>query len=377
VVEAANFHQIVNCTQADFCSEKSGLNPLAFLPEICFSIGHMSPVRYVQFLFALVFVCIRIHAQSPVIVYEDSTNYSGKFNQLLNEYGDEITLAGTARLVTQFQFEYFGGFTPAGDESARVRFYSNTGPPWINTNYVTPAATPLFETTIPVGTGFNTATITVPYVNVPDTFTWAIQFFGITMTPNDTAGLLFYGVPTVGKSFINDYWEHRPNGWTPVKTFGVTNNFAAKVVAVDGIPPSPTLSVAVNGGNIIVSWPATVTGVYLESRPAVASGAWTPVYPQALRVGDVFQATIPMTDKAQIFRLNSQPQPPLTVIAVADGVHIRWSAAVGGQKLQTKTSLTDANWTDVATPTRPVGSYYEVVVPTTASSGYFRLVRTF
>jgi hypothetical protein len=337
----------------------------------------MSPGRFVQLVLVLFCSCLPIHAQSAVPVFESSTNYSGKFNQLLNEYGDEITLAGTARLVTQFQFEYFGGFTPSGDESARVRFYSNTGPAWHNnSDWITPAATPLFETIIPVGTGFNTATITVPYVKVPDTFTWTIQFFGITMTPNDTAGLLFYGVPILGKSF-NDYWELLTAGWTPVKTGGVTNNFAAKVMAIDGIPASPNLSVSASGGNILVSWPATVTGVYLESRPAVDAGLWSPVYPQALRVGDVFQATISATEKSQIFRLNSQPQPPLTIAADVNGVRIRWSAAMGGQKLQTKASVADANWTDVATPTRPVGSYYEVVAPMSGTSGYFRLVRTF
>jgi hypothetical protein len=338
----------------------------------------MSPVRVVQLLLALVCSCFPIFGQSAVTVYEASTNYSGKFNTLLNEYGDEITLAGTARLVTQFQFEYFGNFTPTGDEFARIRFYPNTGPMWHNTNWITPAAVPLFETTIPIGTGFNTATITVPYVQVPDTFTWTIKFFGITMSLNDIAGLLFYGAPTVGKSF-NDYWELRNIGWTPVQTLepGLTNNFAAKVMAIDGIPNAPALSVSANGGNIIVSWPATVTGVYLESRPAVASGLWTPVYPQALRVGDVFQATIPMTEQAQIFRLNSQPQPPLTIVADVTGVRIRWSAAVGGQKLQSKSSLSDSNWTDIATPTRPVGSYYETTIPATANAAFFRLVRNF
>src|SRR5690348_9147906 len=117
----------------------------------------MSPVRFVQILIAVISVCASIHAQTPVVVYDDSTDYSGQFNHTTNEYGDEIILAGTARLVTQFQFEYYGGFTPQGDESARVRFYSNTGPAWMNTrDWITPAATPLFETLIPVGTGFNT-----------------------------------------------------------------------------------------------------------------------------------------------------------------------------------------------------------------------------
>src|SRR4051812_21146315 len=337
----------------------------------------MSPVRFVQFLIAVISVCVSIHAQTPVVVYEDSTGYSGQFNHSANEYGDEIILSGTARLVTQFQFEYYGGFVPQGNESARVRFYANTGPAWQNTKYwITPAPTPLFETLIPVGTGFNTATITVPYVQVPDHFTWTIQFFGVTMTANDSAGLLFYGVPTIGKGYTNDFWELLPIGWTPLGVSGLINNFAAKITAVDAVPPPPALNATANGGDFVLSWPATMTGLYLESRPAVDSGVWTPVYPQALRVGDVFQISMPMSEGMRIFRLNSQPQSPLTIVADISAIRVRWSAAVGGQKLQTKTALA-GSWVDVPTPSRPVGDYYEAVSPTTNSAAFFRLMRTF
>src|SRR4051812_49303027 len=95
----------------------------------------MSPVRLIQLLLAVFCGCLPIYGQLPAIVYEDSTNYSGQFNHSANEYGDEIILAGTARLVTQFQFEYYGSFTPDGNESARLRFYSNTGTDWMNRKY--------------------------------------------------------------------------------------------------------------------------------------------------------------------------------------------------------------------------------------------------
>jgi hypothetical protein len=337
----------------------------------------MSPVRFVPFLIAVICVCASIRGQTPVVVYENSSDYSGRFNVSLREYGDEIVLTGTARLVTQFQFEYYGRFVSQGDESARVRFYSNTGPAWRNTkDWITPAPTPLFETLIPLGTGFNTATITVPYVQVPDHFTWTIQFFGVTMTVNDTAGLLFYGKPTLGKSF-NDYWEFLSVGWTPEYIDGVTNNFAAKVMAVDAAPPPPALNVTANGGNLVLSWPATMTGLYLESRPALDAGiVWSPVYPQPLRVGDVYQTSIAMSEGARIFRLNSKPQAPLTILADTSAVHVRWSAAIGSQKLQSKTAIGDA-WIDVPTPSRPVGDYYEATLSPTNISAFFRLTRTF
>src|SRR5262245_57087681 len=101
----------------------------------------MSAARFAKFLFAGILICVAVRAQTPVVVYETSTNYSGKFNQSLNEYGDEIILFGNKRVITQFQFEYFSAFVPSGDEIARVRFYANTGPAWRgNGDYKTPAS---------------------------------------------------------------------------------------------------------------------------------------------------------------------------------------------------------------------------------------------
>src|SRR5205814_3963872 len=138
------------------------------------------------------------------------------------------------------------------------RFYINSGPAWMgNTDYFTPAATPLWETVVPLHSGFNTATITVPYVKVQSRLTWTVKFFGLNMTSADNAGLLFYGKPIVGSSF-NDYWHLEPAGWTPVRIPGLAitnNNFAAKIMAVSAAPPPPSISVTLSGGNLIVSWP--------------------------------------------------------------------------------------------------------------------------
>jgi hypothetical protein len=336
----------------------------------------MSAARFLQSFIAAISFCVSLGAQTPVVVYEDSTNYSGQFNQSANEYGDEVILFGNAHFVTQFQFEYFGNFTSQGDETARLRFYANTGPIWMgNKDYVTPAPTPLWETVLPISPGFNTATITVPYVDVPLRFTWTIQFFGMTMTSADNAGLLFYGKPSIGSSF-NDYWELLTAGWTPRRIDGLTNNFAAKIMAVSAAPPPPELSLTKRGANLVLSWPPGLISLYLESKTNVTSAVWEPVMPLALRVGDVFQTTIPVGADNRIFRLNSQPRSPLAITAATAGsVRLRWSAAVGGQKIQVKSSLTETNWTDVLTPTRPIGDFYEATIPVGSGSAFFRLMR--
>src|SRR5688572_1634594 len=44
-------------------------------------------------------------ASAQVVVYENSAQYSGYYGRSANEYGDELTLAGTARVLTKLQFE--------------------------------------------------------------------------------------------------------------------------------------------------------------------------------------------------------------------------------------------------------------------------------
>jgi hypothetical protein len=336
----------------------------------------MSVVPFAKSVLVAILICASIHAQTPTVVYECSTNYTGKFNQSANEYGDEITLLGNKRVITQIQIEYFAAFVPSGDEVARLRFYENSGPLWMNNkDYKTPLSPPLWETTFPVRTGFNTATISVPNVTVPLRFTWTVQFFGIAMTTTDHAGLLLYGDPTIGSSF-NDFWELRATGWSPVRIPGIPkNNFAAKIMAVESAPPPPALSVAVEGNNLRLSWPAGTSGLVLETRASVDSGYWEPVLPFALQVGTVFQTAVPIGPGNRIFRLNSNPQPPLLVTAQAGSVRLRWSAAVGGQTLQASSTLNPIDWTDLPTPSRPIGDYYESSVPTDSPFRFFRLVK--
>jgi hypothetical protein len=338
----------------------------------------MSVTPLAKSLLVAILICASVFAQTPAVVYETSTNYSGQFLQTANEYGDEITLLGNKRFITQIQIEYFGKFTPNGDEVARLRFYQNTGPNWMgHRDYPTPASPPLWETTFPVGLGFNTATIAVPNVQVPLNFTWTVQFFGIEMTATDHAGLLIYGDPIVGTSW-KDYWELRPEGWVPMQIQGQRVNFACKILALDAAPLPPSLTTTIDGNSLRLSWPAaTATGFYLESRPAVDSGVWAPVLPIALRVGDFYQITIPIEAGNRLFRLNTKPQPPLLISAQNGSVRLRWSSAVGGQIVQTKTSAASSTWTDVPTPSRPNGDFYEVTVPTSSDMQFFRLVKKF
>jgi len=165
------------------------------------------------------------------LIFDNSLNYRTNFNTSTFEYGDELHLAGTARTITNFQFEYFGDFLRSGDETARVRFYANDGPgrfPSPNTMLYDSGLFPLFP-------GLNTVPLTGISIVVPDVFTWTIQFDGLTGRPGDQAGLIFYSPPTTGANLpggvigsYDDYWQKPATGWNlftfkgnPVANFGV------------------------------------------------------------------------------------------------------------------------------------------------------------
>ena len=69
-----------------------------------------------------------IHAE---IVYDNVRDYRQSFyppSPGSAEYGDQVQLAGKARTITEFRFEYFGEFQATGTEMVRVRLMSRTGP---------------------------------------------------------------------------------------------------------------------------------------------------------------------------------------------------------------------------------------------------------
>jgi len=201
-------------------------------------------------LSALLSLCSNTAAS---VVYDNSTY---DLNQIYFggdgvEYGNQINLAGTDRIVTDFQFEYFLGAGASGDESVQLRFYSNDGPVITETasdgttrQIQTPGTLLYTSPVLTLQTGNQTAEALNFAVTVPNSFTWTVTFNGISST--ETAGLRIYSPPAIGSSF-DDFWQKNNGSWN---TYLIDNgatpaNFAARVTAV---PEPGTLALALLAG---------------------------------------------------------------------------------------------------------------------------------
>lgn len=153
------------------------------------------------------------------------------------EGGDQITLSGTERYVTNIVILAAGG--PSGTVDAEVRLYKNDGIGG------TPS-TLLWDSGIFDNLAFqstpasNSYAFDVPNVLVPDTFTWTVQFTDLQAV--QSMGPIFFDPPTVGSS--DDFVWADVGGWTKINVSGAppgfVNNLGATVFAAATIPEPST-----------------------------------------------------------------------------------------------------------------------------------------
>ncbi len=179
-----------------------------------------------------------VSAQAAV-VYDDMSNLLGYYYSQFSglEVGDNVTLAGTERVVNRFAVGVYS--FSAGTADMRVRFYSAT--PDVN-----PIA--IYDTgwmaSTAIANGQQTLTFAVPNVVVPDNFTWTVQYANpLGMTD---IGPRMADPPTVGSSG-NDFWQNNPP-WVNYWFGGVpVANFMAQVNA-EAVPEPASLTALALGG---------------------------------------------------------------------------------------------------------------------------------
>ena len=193
---------------------------------------------------------------SADIIYANTNNdLLTRFTMSTTEDGNEIILASTGNM-TYFSFEYRGTNTADPSNSSfqgngnplgvavDVKFYLNNGTPPFN-GYPTPgtllydtgffAISPTARSTFVYtpGDGLPVGGLDLTSLDI----TWSVTFEN--MGPDDSVGVDFYSLPTVGQAY-GDYWENDPvEGWM-LLTNTVPTTFGALMETPE--PSSMTLS---------------------------------------------------------------------------------------------------------------------------------------
>lgn len=158
----------------------------------------LSDLARTLWLLLMVSLC----ARASEIVFENTTGVTTNYYMFGRQYGDDINLAGTGRIVTQFSFLYYGNIPTnlISPGEWRIRFYKNDGAlenPAVATSQK-PNTLIWDSGTHPVLPGYQKATLSVPQVVVPDRFTWTVEFYNLPQDAGNGAGLVLANPPTIG-----------------------------------------------------------------------------------------------------------------------------------------------------------------------------------
>jgi hypothetical protein len=228
-------------------------------------------------ILTLIFATVAItRGARAAIVYDNSANSLAQTYGLPNvEFGDQITLAGDARVLTDFKVEYFLGAT-AADVFLQLNLYANDGPLVTvskidgSTERIPTPGTHFYASGLAkVWQGWAVADVSGLAVEAPATFTWTVTIF--STDPAVDCGLALSNPPTVGSSSeglwqkTGGLWEHKLLTDPPLRA-----NFAARVAAT--VKP---LSVARAGkSEVLVTAANGDTSKALQRGPTL-QGPWS------------------------------------------------------------------------------------------------------
>lgn len=193
-------------------------------------MGRMVPVALRAWFVACV---MAVSARGEVVFDNTHKDFLNMYWPSALEYGDEVFLAGTGRTVREFQAEYFGEFAAKVGPTAIVRFYRNDGASPNGEGQFSEPGTLLYQTeSLPVYPGYNVLAVRDLAIDVPNHFTWTIQFSGLSGSYSNRAGLVFYDPAAVGMSY-DDFWLKLASGkWQPCSfDANPKANFATRIIA--------------------------------------------------------------------------------------------------------------------------------------------------
>ncbi len=353
---------------------------------------------------ALVFLPPAAAVRSAEVVYNNTTNVFAQLYRFSREHGDEVELAGSSRVVTEFVFQYFADFTNRPDARFRVRFYANDGPDAMPGPQTALAPGSLLWESDPqeLRKGAHAPILPVPGIQVPDRFTWTVEFTGVTGASGDSAGLILADPPTVGRRLgdgrVGSYYDAwiRANSqpgapWTLINFgFGLTDpkaNFYARISAEEDPRRLRILTQELLDDRVFLTFPTQIgrrvrVQVYRFDAVLPTESGWVDVEGEFIPVDDTTTAWLEGVDATgfRLFRLVAEDTNEVQIVArefLSGRYRLRFTAA-RGQRYQVEESGDLRSWGPaggaVTYPAPDLGQWFE---PERETSGarYYRVRR--
>jgi hypothetical protein len=150
----------------------------------------------------------------PYDAFDAASNYTtAVWTVDPSEIGDDFSLEGNSRNLTEFDFGYVSDFTaPVGTEAATLRLYKND----YASGLIQPELAPFYTSAavlIDTTAGIHTLTVTEPAgVIMPDDGAWTVQFPG-TAVAGDEAGPIVCHHPAKGDSDGRGFYTYAVGTW--------------------------------------------------------------------------------------------------------------------------------------------------------------------
>lgn len=176
----------------------------------------------------------------------------------------------------------FTFFTALNSNLAAVLRAKVDGVPACGITNLNPLSGPIGGSVVLRGTNF-TGITTVAFNGAPTTFTVnSANQLTAQIPPTATTGPI--SITAAG-------------GLATSSSFTVTSLVVAR----------PRLSLALNGPNLVLTWPTNASGFVLQQCTNLTAAAWSPYAGAVTTAGSNYSATIPITAPQLLFRLSSAP----------------------------------------------------------------------
>jgi hypothetical protein len=208
----------------------------------------------------------------------------------------------------------------------------------------------------------------------------------LTITPSGNNLILSWPASAVGYYLVQNLDATQPEGWSPVNLPIVVLNGQTTVTvpASDRVvfyrladrPSALRLTITRSGANVILSWPASATGYYLEQNPDAAQiGSWSLVETPATETNGLNVVSLPLSDGIMFFRLTQRAVGTFLRIESSgtNTVVISWPETSLQYSLQQMFQIGTGNWLSMTNEPEMVGNRREVVLPASGDGALFRL----